>query len=31
MAYQSAWIALLTTAAVLLWRAGIRRYAVVGA
>ena len=31
MAYQSAWIALLTTAAVLLWRAGIRRYTVVGA
>ncbi|GAA1623162.1 ABC-2 family transporter protein [Kribbella alba] len=31
LAYQSAWIALLTTAAVLLWRAGIRRYTVVGA
>jgi ABC-2 type transport system permease protein len=30
MAYQSGWIVVLITAAVLLWRAGIRRYTVVG-
>jgi ABC-2 type transport system permease protein len=31
LAYQTGWIAVLITTAVLLWRAGIRRYTVVGA
>lgn len=31
LAYQAGWIAVLITSAVLLWRAGIRRYTVVGA
>lgn len=31
LAYQAGWIAVLITTAVLLWRAGIRRYTVVGA
>jgi ABC-2 type transport system permease protein len=31
LVYQAGWIAILVTAAVLLWRAGIRRYTVVGA
>jgi ABC-2 type transport system permease protein len=31
LSYQAGWIAIFVTAAVLLWRAGIRRYTVVGA